>query len=524
MANNRSYFNNYKRPRYFKDPSSPRIASTWKYNGDDKSMWNFFIQKRNELFLKNGINYINDPAEIENRKREPLAARIIAVGLRENRDEENKRKIEQDHINRAYGKALEKWDKDKRLMEDHFGLAITLVAELCSGIIRSDLYSHINGSDFLNTNNEAKYEAVSKRLQTKYGPHNQGDVEALRNILITLNGDEMGWQRAMQIFDQTVTSMEITLQRNGRGELIHDEVPVIFPKRPHEDADEEEWEQYRFNLQDAVAEAKAAIGPPKNYRPSDMQLKEYLLEALRRSKISKYFKISDEAVLARNIQWTYQQIRQDVSDLADRDAQDSARHNNRGPHFDPDTIRLRSSNSSSASGYRTHRSHREYEGGRRYKDYKRPHSPSPHRHTSSYSQQRSRRPRSHSANQHQSHSVTFENRNCLNCGQEGHLAKDCPSLKCGECGDEFPTAELRRTHWGRNHSAHANILSHNIPDREGRRPSYSARQSAARSSRDRSVSSSRSRSVGRTPYRRANSAHSDDQSDYYNDSDVIEEF
>ena len=120
MSNNRSYFNNPKRPRYYKDPSTPRIASSWRYNGEDKSEWNFFIQKRNESFLKNSINYITDPNELEIRKTEPVTAEIITVALREDRDQENRRKIEQERINRAYGKAQEKWEKDKRLMEEHF--------------------------------------------------------------------------------------------------------------------------------------------------------------------------------------------------------------------------------------------------------------------------------------------------------------------------------------------------------------------------------------------------------------------
>lgn len=522
MSNNRSYFNNAKRPRYYRDPSTPRIASSWRYNGEDKSEWNFFIQKRNESFLKSSINYINDPDEVENRKREPETAEIIAIGLREDRAQENRRRIEQDRINRAYGKAQEKWEKDKRLMEEHFGLAITIVAELCSSIIKSDLYSHINGAEFITTNNETKYEAVSQRLLLKYGPHNQGDVEALRNILINLNGDETGWQRAIQVFDQTITSMEMTLQRDEHGNPIFDEIPVIYPTRPDVDAEEEAWHQYRFNLQDAVDEAQNARGPPKNYRPTDLQLKEYLLEALRRSRVSKYYKICDEAVLARNINWTYQQIRQDVSDLADREAQDNSRQLAGRSHFDPETIRLRSSNSSSSSsfGQRTHKSHREYEGGRRYKNYKRSRSAESDRHD-----QRSKAPRSRSRSQsadRRSHSVTFDSSKCLNCGEEGHMVKDCPSPKCGNCGDEFPTAELRRSHWGKNHARNAKA-QYKYMSEQGRRQSYSSNRHSSRTSssfvpqsRGREASASdksrsRSRSGGRTPYRKA---YYQDSSDY----------
>lgn len=531
MSSSRSYFNNNKRPKYFRDPSAPRIASSWRYNGEDKSEWNFFIQKRNESFLKSSINYINDPEEVENRKREPETAEIIPIGPREDRSDENRRRIEQDRINRAYGKAQEKWEKDKRLMEEHFGLAITLVAELCSSIIKSDLYSHINGADFIATNNEAKYEAISQRLLLKYGPHNQGDVEALRNILISMNGDETGWQRAIQLFDQTITSMEMTLQRDEQGNPVYDEVPLVYPTRPDDDAGPVAWEQYRYNLQDAVDDVTNARGPPRNYRPTDLQLKEYLLEALRRSKVSKYYRICNDAVLARNINWTYQQIRQDVSDLADREAQDNSRMTSRRPHFDPDTIRLRSSNSSSSHGHRTHKSHREYEGGRRYKDYKRSRSAESDSHRGRSSKRTARsRSSSHSADR-RDHSVTFNTAKCLNCGEEGHMVKDCPSLRCSTCGDVFATAELRRAHWGNNHARHAKAQYKYMSD-QGRRQSYSSsrhsssnQSSTAPSSHTRrnvgtsERSRSRSRSVGRTPYRKAYYQASDySQSDRSYDS------
>lgn len=523
MSNNRSYFNNPKRPRYYKDPSTPRIASSWRYNGEDKSEWNFFIQKRNESFLKNSINYITDPNELEIRKTEPVTAEIITVALREDRDQENRRKIEQERINRAYGKAQEKWEKDKRLMEEHFGLAITIVTELCSSIIKSDLYSHINGAEFMSNNNEAKYEAVSQRLLLKYGPHNQGDVEALRNILINLNGDETGWQRAIQVFDQTITSMEMTLQRDDQGNPIFDAIPMIFPTRPADDEDDDEaWNQYRYNLQDAAEDVHNARGPARNYRPTDLQLKEYLLDALRRSKTSKYYKICDDAVLMRNTKWTYQQIRQDVSDLADREAQDNSRQLARRPHFDPETIRLRSSNSSSSQ---THKSHREYEGGRRYKDFKRSRSAEfdqrDHRNKASRS-----RSRSHSPDR-RSHVVTFDKSKCANCGEEGHITRECPSLKCGNCGDEFPSAKLRSSHWGKNHAQNSRPQYKHMSDQGQRQSNSASHQSGSRQpshatqsrgheTSTRSSSRSRSRSGGHTPYRKTYYQSSDNS---YSDSE-----
>jgi hypothetical protein len=178
------------------------------------------------------------------------------------------------------------------------------------------------------------------KLKNLYGPCNQGDVEALRRILNKLDGDELGWQRAVQTFDQTVTSMEMTVMRAPDGTELYQERRPQLPERPAADANEEQINEYHQQVIAAVMAANELPRVPLNYRPTDEQLKVYLINALKRSKISQYYSISTKSVLNRNLNWTYKDIRKDIIALAQKDIQDAAYFNVKKV-YSPDHIRLR---------------------------------------------------------------------------------------------------------------------------------------------------------------------------------------
>jgi hypothetical protein len=448
------------------------------------------MQKYNELLLKEKISHIADPVEIRRRREEPQEPEIIHAPLNENKTQANLRMVRQSRQDKEYSRAHEKWENDQRNLEGDFGHGIATLTSLCSIQIKEDIYSMINGAEFHGIKNSEKYQRVLERLRTRWGPHNQGDVEELRNILTNLDGDSLGWQQAMQTFDQTVTSMEMTPMRSADGAIMREKVAANVPPRPAPGGDPQLMQEWREQALQALEEAEDAGGRELNYRPTDAQLKEYLLEALKRSRMPQFYIITNDAVRGRNLHWTYQDIRKDILSQAQKDAQEKALRSGRRRHHSPEMDKMRSSNALQEYGERRER-------GRRRRAY-----------SSESSRSRDRSPernreRKKSPEKEANVQKKDEKEKCHNCGQEGHRARDCPSSKCGDCEGTFSDPAARRRHWVKHHQAHVQFR----PDpRRDRSPKKEDRK------RGRSRSSSRESSPGRTPNHRT--AYLAEQSDY----------
>jgi hypothetical protein len=459
----------------------------FKYDGKDKSKWVELMQIVHEKLLVNEIGYITNPAELDQRRREPPEPAIIPLRPNETRAEANIRTTTQNRIDAEYRKARDRWYTDNRHIDNAFGLALTILMGLCTLPIKADVYGWLSEAPQNTLSAQAKYNAAVDRLGSRWGLRNQSDIEVLRDTLNNLDGDDLGWSEAIQIFDQTVVSMEMTPMRAPDGTIAYQHAVPDIPPRPAPDATPEEWEQYREDIVNAVENARGARGAPLNYRPTDAQLKEYLLAALRRSRISKYFNITNEAVKTRNLNWTYREIRQDILDLAQKDATDETVRKARKRMRSPDEYRYRNANYAD----RDHRRGYSYSSTRRRDqdnyDEMQIQENSRNAHVQSRDAQSPSRD-----NHQQSRDKSDTQRTCRNCGATGHMARECPDPKCGICEGVFPDTASRRKHWSNVHAAHISLRA----DRERQRnrsPGNSGK------GRVRFRSNSRSGSPGRTP-------------------------
>ena len=289
-------------------------------------------------------------------------------------------------------------------------------------------------------------------------------------------------------------------------ELYQERRPQL-PEPPAADANEEQINEYHQQVIAAVTAANELPRTALNYRPTDEQLKVYLINALKRSKISQYYNISTQSVLDRNLNWTYRDIRKDIIALAQKDIQDAAYFNIKRV-YSPDQIRMRG-----ASEARVQRSQREYQHGHRYYQHRVTSSAArsaSHERSKSRSRSRDRASASSSKYGNEGNSkgdskkVTISSITCFNCGKAGHAASDCISTKCGTCGGNFDSADERRIHYGQFHAKTARTT--------GPRGRYHGRERHDRS-RSRSPGyhhRSAASSPGRTPNLRAHYAECDD--------------
>jgi len=362
----------------------------------------------------------------------------------------------------------------------------------------------------------------------------------------------MGWRRAIQIFDETVTSLEMAAVRNADGEVVR---AVIVPVMPVAFAGagaptNAQAQAFYLQSQAARAVAVAAVRPVQNYRPTDADLKEYLLKALKYSRNEKYRSISDDAVLNRNMGWTWQQIRSDINNLADRDALDESgpwkRHHSPGPdregrdgrddvesnkrafyevrgrngrgNRERSRSRSRGSNSATRRAYSSSRekglqaeedAYRSWGAAEEHRDEKQ----------YAYSATTEHRERSRSGSSGRDGgrprsamkgaNVQFDTAKvtCYNCGGN-HSVFTCQSKTCGRCKRVFESVQDRKVHYMDVHKRTS------TPDEPRAQRGYFSKDRGHSPARSHNTRSSYQRSPSRSPYRKSYSAEHDDSYDH----------
>jgi rubrerythrin len=479
------------------EPREPKFV----YDGRDKTKWNKLIRLHEEELAKRKISYITNPEILQQRRQMPVRQPILPVPPHENKAAENIRVTTQRRADDDYKMAYERYLDDTRKIQEAFATAITVITSFCTEEIIQDVYSTIRTPEMAFRSAEQQYHVAMQRLRDSWGPRDQTDVEALRKQLINIDGDEKGFEKAILKFDNLVYAMEQTPKRGADGNIEYQEVRPVFPPPLPAGATEEEQQAWNQQVGLAYAAALAQRGPPKNHRPTEEQLKEYILRALGKSKQSAYRGLSIDALREENRHWTYASIRQNILNIARKqDIEDGGRYKRKYESYEPKGAREAS-----------HERRRSYSQERSYRD-------SPRKDEHANDQERSQE-RSASAQSREGRYGKMEEQlrasntmRCNNCGQQSHIARDCPEKKCGICGATFNTASERKTHWMDTHRKHVTLrLARG--DRRSASPKHDGRE--------RSRSRSNSRSPGRTPSYRRNhySGHSG-----YGSEDTTEDF
>jgi len=456
----------YQRPHY-------QQTYREKYTGLDHTKWTKLVSQIGEELMRKQIAYILIPEVVAQRTAIIAEPAVIHIPANETINQENERKTTQTRRENQYKYAVTKRDNDLRKLEDDFGSAIVTLKDQVSEIIKNELNALQNQANVAMQTNQQKYTLLFNRLKTQWGPHNQGHVDVLNDILSKIRGDDSGWRRAIQIFDETVTSLEMTAQRDAAGEEI---LGVVLPIMPAPLAaaipTNAQLLAHHNATRAAIAVAAAAVGPTLNYRPTDARLKEYLLKACKGSNIERYRKISDEGVLARNLAWTWQEIRADILALADKDALEAA------------GVGKRSYSPGRGKGYKTDEDDEKerrafYERKRRHSRPDRGRSSSRPRGSYSASIEHGESEREEDDPDHEREvehnaykaSEVYHDRSrsdsgdrrlksamkstvrfgesqmaCFNCGGD-HPVTSCRSKTCGTCGSNFSSVEERKHHY-----------------------------------------------------------------------------
>lgn len=452
----------------------------FRYDGKDKSAWHLFMAERESSMAREKIGYLDREEAVNERIEQPVLAAYIPYApgpfdpAEEPRAMREERAFRQRRAEKDYDVARDRWVKDCREVETHFGIATTILMQHVTDEIRQDLQTVQNTARLLGQTEQQKYLTVYQHLLKEYGPFSQKDVEEIRQIIMNISIDQMGVKAAMRLFKDGLLAMSLTPVRDANGNIMRELALIddaLLPPEPPGGANPFQIAAYWNALQALRADALLRQGPAITHRPTDMQTKTYLLDILSRTNLEDFRVIWVNALKPEHHDRTWQQIMTEIEILCSNE--------NRG-------IDLGGPNGRNGNGKRSASTTRFIGMVRDVADLPEP--------TSSEKPNRHKRERS-SDSVASSHRANGRPPVCHNCGRN-HNVRQCTSTKCGHCGGRFETVEARKTHWGKWHSG-----ANNKPP------------TTTSSNNDRPKSSSNTKYRSSSPYPRKSGYHSDNSRD-----------
>ena len=431
-----------------------KLPDDFLYTQNHKSIWNSFCNFLDERFAEEDLSEILDTDEIARIKTPPIIPAMIEFVP------ENPGDVESDEARRARARGQALADKSYASRESNylegikklaakFNRATVLVLKHVDALINLDMHQFLKSDPIKRLDPESKYNSLRQHFSDHWGPHSSLDVAKIKQELTEMEGDDPGWRKYLQNFNYFVGSLEQTMQRDATDAIIYGPLPnAEYPPRPLTTAPAAQHTAYVIACQQAD-EARDALyphgGPPLNHRPTDIELKTILLEALSASKLSAYKTLYQQYCNRSHNGKTYTDLYNDIHDLVKYES-DGVRSSTRDRENDADDSDASRSTRASSRSSNLHSSRRAAQ-------------------IAAAAQQRAQQVAANtSANSnilYQQQSPVGSNKGstqrqqepCKNCKSTKHSTKWCTSTKCYEkdCGKTFDTADDRKAHFIKEH-------------------------------------------------------------------------
>ena len=107
-----------------------------------------------------------------------------------------------------------------------FNRATVLVLKHTNALINLDMHQFLNSDPIKRLDLETKYRRLRQYFSERWGPHSSLDVTKIKADLTSMRGDDPGWRKYLQNFNNFVRSLEKTLQR-GANDAVRLQQPNI---------------------------------------------------------------------------------------------------------------------------------------------------------------------------------------------------------------------------------------------------------------------------------------------------------
>jgi hypothetical protein len=185
------------------------------------------------------------------------------------------------------------------------------------------MHKFLNSDPINRLDPETKYRRLCQYFRERWEPHSSLDVAKIKSDLTSMRGDDPGWRKYLQNFNYFVGSLEQTLQRDANDAIIYGPSPAaVYPARPLATAPAADHTAYivACQLADEIRDAKFPHGGPAlNHKPTDAELKKFLLDALAASTLRAYQTLYQQYCNRSSTGKTYQDLYNDIHDLVKYD-------------------------------------------------------------------------------------------------------------------------------------------------------------------------------------------------------------
>lgn len=191
------------------------MSENYKFYGTRKG-YKDFIRELHRILLLQGIEYLNNVAEIDGRLTAPvLPAAVVDGGNAETRATINRRN-EAEYNNRR-----RKYDSDILLIENDFGKAIGIICGIVDSAVRAEIDPII--VPMVRTSNRNKFTNVLAHILNKYGPTNANDTFDITNRIKEARASTAKeFAQLIRTYDEGQAELAMIPMRNPVGAILLD--------------------------------------------------------------------------------------------------------------------------------------------------------------------------------------------------------------------------------------------------------------------------------------------------------------